>query len=106
MSSNVETAKPRFVRFLCCIKTIERIRNYGQAGLAGDKSARPFYIDGEGFLICPEHGLRRFGWLSPRQTEFPSVPQDLDKPRQTVLRTNHSETHIERDKAIRSELGL
>ena len=104
MSSSVKTDLS--VSFVCCTKTVERIKNYGQSGLFGDPNTRPFYIDTQGFLVCPEHGGRRFGWQSVRKTEYPSIPQNLDRPPQTILLNNYTESTLERDQSIRRELGL
>jgi hypothetical protein len=45
-----KSEEPVRVRFICCVRTM------------------PFdpRFDDEGFLVCPEHLQRRYGWRSPR----------------------------------------
>jgi hypothetical protein len=65
------------VRFICCSKTI------------------PFdpVFDFEGFLICPVHGERRYGWRSSRVVDS----SKWNRP-------NYGESSLEQDQAIVKEL--
>lgn len=67
--------QPIRVRFMCCLRTM------------------PFEkkLDEEGFLICPEHEMRRYGWRSARIT--------ADHPR-----GHYGESSLEQDQAIVREL--
>lgn len=73
------------VRFICCEHTYEQ----------RELPTR----DSEGFLACPIHGMRRFGWRTVRMKLYKAHPFDAAKP-QYVERPAWSETDIERDRAI------
>jgi hypothetical protein len=69
----VNNEEPVRVRFMCCLQTM------------------PFaaVFDSEGFLICPEHHQRRYGWRSARVKHN---------------RPAFAETRLEQDQAIVHEL--
>jgi hypothetical protein len=73
MSSDNE--KPKQMRFLCCTKTMPFERTHDLAG----------------FLVCPEHQMRRYGWRSPRITR--------DRPR-----GDFGTPLLEQDQTIAKEL--
>lgn len=75
------------VRFICCTH-----------GAAFEPK-----FDAEGFLICPLHNARRYGWLSPRQRLYKSVPFDPEDPKY-IMRLDYDESPIQRDRAIVREL--
>jgi len=70
-----KSEEPIQVRFQCCVRTM------------------PFekMLDLAGFLICPEHLERRYGWRSARVT--------AERPR-----GNYGESPLEQDRAIVKEL--
>jgi hypothetical protein len=80
------------VRFQCCTKLVSAI--HGPQGV---------YTDAEGFLACPEHGQRRYGWRSPRTKFFRVHPFNPAKP-QYIERPLWGESDIERDKIIQRNL--
>lgn len=75
------------VRFLCCtqIMVFEPV------------------FDKDGFLICPIHHQRRYGWRSPRLKQHKVHPFDPERP-EYVSRPDHSESLLERDQAVVREL--
>lgn len=80
--SKQATAEAVQVRFVCCTQ----------------KLTSPSF-DREGFLICPEHHERRYGWLSPRLRPEKAYPFDPAKP-EYVNKPDWSESHIDADRAI------
>lgn len=91
MSNEIEKQKdeeePVRVRFQCCIRTMPF----------------EFIFNAEGFLICPEHHERRYGWRSPRLKRYELAPFNPENP-QYIWRPVHGESHLERDQAIVREL--
>lgn len=84
MSSEiVSEEKPVRVLFLCCLRTM------------------PFEpkFDEEGFLICPEHSQRRYGWRSAKLKRYNAYPFDHAEP-QYIWRPDFSQTPLEQDKAL------
>lgn len=79
--------EPIRVRFMCCLRTV------------------PFELifDKEGFLICPEHHERRYGWRSPRHKRYEVVPFNPEHP-QYIFRRDHSKSPLEHDQDFVREL--
>jgi hypothetical protein len=81
--------EPIQVWFLCCKRTV------------------PFEMifDREGFLICPEHKSRRYGWRSPGMKQYETVPFNPENP-QYVWRRDYSKSPLEHDQDfVRDLLG-
>jgi hypothetical protein len=76
------------VRFLCCRHTFN--------------GERPVF-DSDGFIICPEHGQRRYGWRSPRFKQHKAFPFDAANP-QYIWRPDFSESRLEQDEAVVHDL--
>lgn len=77
------------VRFLCCIQIM---------------IFEPVF-DKEGFLICPVHHQRRYGWRGPRKKIYKVAPIESDPEKQQyIARPDYSETALEVDQAIVQEL--
>ena len=82
-----EVKEQPFVRFICCFKTM------------------PFEIktDETGFLVCPEHGRRRYGWMSHRKVPKKAYPFDPENPT-FVSRPDYGKTLLQHDQDIVQEL--
>jgi hypothetical protein len=76
------------MRFMCCWHTFR----------IGDE----LRLDEEGFLICPEHAQRRYGWKSPRRRSVPAHPFDPMRPRY-VDAVDYAENDLGRDQAVTAE---
>lgn len=83
----MEEEKVVQVRFICCLRTM------------------PFELtlDKEGFMVCPDHKQRRYGWRSARKKQHKVSPFNPEKP-EYVYRPDYSETRLEQDQAIVRDL--
>lgn len=75
------------IQFMCCTQIMD---------------FEPVFDD-EGFLVCPIHNQRRYGWRSPLLKQHKSHPFDPQKP-QYVSRPDHSGSLLERDQTFVREL--
>lgn len=93
MSVASSEPQPTQLRFICCTQS------YAPGSV-------PTTFDEEGFVVCPEHGQRRYGWKSPRRTPFVIVPYSLDErgEKRTHDQVNWNETPLERDRAVVGDL--
>lgn len=93
MSAVSSEPQPTLVRFICCTQS------YAPGVI-------PDTFDEEGFIICPQHKQRRYGWKSARKTPYVSHPPALDSRGQKVMIecVNWSEKPLERDRAVVGDL--
>jgi len=79
--------QPKQIRFICCMQTM------------------PFEIglDEGGYLVCPEHGRRRYGWQSHRKVPKKAYPFDPDNPTY-IFRPDYGKTLLQHDQDIVREL--
>lgn len=82
-----EPPPPKKVRFLCCLQTM------------------PFgiIVDEEGYIVCPEHKERRYGWRTHRKIARKAYPFDPDDP-QYVFRSDYGKTLLQHDQDFVREL--
>jgi hypothetical protein len=87
MTSEISTERPTQVRFLCCLRNMPFKRT----------------LDNEGFLVCPEHKQRRYGWRSANLKRYNAYPFDHADP-QYVWRPDYSQSALEQDQLISADI--
>ena len=71
--------------FLCCSKPRSEVVVVPEDG--GDLTLP---LDTEGFVICPAHGMRRYGWRSMPTKSHVTTPASSTQPAQTLQRPDYS----------------
>ena len=92
----------RKVKFLCCEQAVSAL--CGESANP-DEFVNVSCIDTEGFLVCPKHGGRRYGWRSPRMKLYRVIDKETGLT-DVKLVAIWGESDIERDRFIQSELFM
>lgn len=77
------------VRFICCRRRLT--------------SQDDIKLDSEGFIICPDHGERRYGWRSAPMKQHKLHPFDPDKPK-FIERPHFGLSLLDADKRVQESL--